>query len=118
MKEVSVFLYQYFTTLSVFTDVMDLRFYPVIANQETPKPLAIYNVTQQMGITKDCDKFTVTVSGYFDPNDYDEAADFSDVITEIVKSDSKFNWIDSEISFIQEDLSFAANISFEIEYIN
>jgi hypothetical protein len=115
MKEVSEYIYSYFSTLPAFTAVMSARLMPVAANAETAYPFSVYNISRQVGITKECDEFTVVLSGFFKNNEYDEAASFVDAITEAVKNNSKFVWMDSEIGFIQENLSFNANVTFKIE---
>lgn len=115
MKEVSEYIYQFFTSVTAFTNVMQTKFYPVVADVETPFPFAIYGLAQQTGISKDTNNFVIVLSGYFEQNQYEDCVMFSDAITDVVKATSRLDWQNSEVNFIEENQSFVANITFNIE---
>jgi hypothetical protein len=115
MKAVSEQIYQFFTSQTGFTDVMSTKLYPVVGNLEVGYPFAVYNITQQTGITKDADAFTVVISGYFEDNQYDDCAEFSDAMTVLLKNTRSYDWVTSEIGFVQENQSFVASIKFNID---
>ena len=88
------------------------RIYPVAANEETLFPFAVYTIEQREFESKDSDLFVVTLSTFFEYNQYESCAEFTDAMTVIIKD--KWDWVASEIGFVQENQSFTGNITFNI----
>lgn len=97
---------------SGFTTIMGTKLYPLVANEGTAFPFAIYKIITSEGETKDADKATVQLSLWFASDKYTECVTACDTVEALIKQ--QFNWVSSDVDFIQEDQSFVANINFEI----
>lgn len=111
MEQLSQELYSYFTAQPSFTDIVANRLFPLVAYKDVSFPFAVYRIAQQEGETKDADRFNVSLSVFFKENEYTECARFADTIKNIVEN-SRYNWQDSEIDFVEEDRSMVATITF------
>ncbi|MBF05025.1 MAG: hypothetical protein CMP76_17245 [Flavobacterium sp.] len=114
MEQVSTEIYNYFNSLSVFTDVMGDRIFPLIALEETDFPFSIYKIEQQRGLSKDADGFDVTLFAYFGPQNYKEAVAFNDAVRQQLDS-SRYQYLDSSIDFIDENQSIVLVLTFKKE---
>lgn len=115
MKEVSDYIFTFFQSVTAFTDVVSDRLYPVAANPETSYPFTVYTINQQQGYTKDMSQFQVTLSCYFKENEYTRCVEFADAITATIKDEKDLDWQGNAVGFIEENQSFVANITFNIE---
>jgi hypothetical protein len=111
MKAVSDEIFTFFTTKPSFTDVVANRLFPLVARKETTFPFAIYRIVQQEGQTKDADRFAITVSVYFDEDQYTECVTFADTVKDIVDN-SRYDWQQTDVEFVEENQSYMAEISF------
>lgn len=112
MRAASILLDQFFTTNTTFTAEMDLRFFPLVANKNTPFPFVTYRIELVEGQSKDADKTTATIAMYYDRDSYTECVTFADTVENLIKN--KFEWISSTVDFFEADQSFVALINFEI----
>jgi hypothetical protein len=112
VKDVSDKVYNYFTGITSFSSELGTKLYPLVAKEKEEYPFAVYRIITSEGETKDADKATVTLSMFYDTNQYTECVTFSDTVENLVKN--RFNWISTDVDFIEEDQSFVANINFEI----
>ncbi|RZJ33724.1 MAG: hypothetical protein EOO51_12595 [Flavobacterium sp.] len=115
MKEVSRKLFEFLTAQSAFTDVIGeidgvRKLYPIIADSDTPLPFSTYRLREQDGETKDCSAYIITLAAYF--NDYDQALDFSDAMTPLIKK--KYEWFNSEPEYDEVTSFYISFINFKI----
>lgn len=115
MKQLSEEIFNYFSSLTAFTSVMDNRLFPLVANEGTLFPFCNYKIEQQTGVTKDAGySFDVSLFAYFKPEKYAEATEFNDAIVQELQSDeSPFDYQDSSIEYIEENQSIVVLISFK-----
>lgn len=102
----------FFASKVTFTSVVGDKLFPVFAHVETIKPFAIYRIGEQVGQSKDADKSVVTLSLYFGPSEYIECITFADTCKALIKQE--YEWLSSDVTFIEDDQSMVANINFEI----
>lgn len=112
MKAQSEKVYSFLTTQTGFTTALGTKLYPLVANEGTPFPFSTYRIITTEGETKDADKAIVTLSIFYSPDQYTECITTCDTVEELIKN--RFNWVSSDVDFIQEDQSFVASINFEI----
>lgn len=107
-------IFSYFTSQTGFTDVVGSKLYPLVAKEDVERPFAVYTITEDVGETKDADKVTVSLSVYFDSDNYLTAAGFADTIKSIIKANRDYSWISSNPGVIEDDRSVFIDTTFEL----
>ena len=90
MKELSIDIVAYLQGQTQITDIVAERIYAVIGPENVVFPFVTFTINEQTPLTKESDEFDVTLFLWFDENKYDDAMDFTDTVTGIVKN--KTNW--------------------------
>lgn len=114
MDEVSEAIYSFFTNATDFTDEMSTRIYPLVAQEGTTAPFAIYVIGAPEPFTKEASVYPISLNMYYEPHNYTECTTFNTVVESLVESKANWNHVDSTINYIEEDTSIVATINFEI----
>jgi predicted acetyltransferase len=110
MLELSDEITAFLLNQTVFTAVMNDRLSPIVSSVDEVYPFANYIVKEQTGQSKDGDASSATLMFYFEQNGYRKCVEFLDQMKPIVKEN--YDWINSEIQFVEEDQSFVGIINF------
>jgi hypothetical protein len=113
MFEVSKEIVAFFSGLTEFSSVMNANLFALVAKADTPYPFCTFIVSDQTPLTKCKNQNDVTFYAYFSPEQYDQAAQFTDAMTQKIE-ESQFQWQSSRIDFFEEDQSIVGVISFKI----
>lgn len=113
MYELSQEIIAYFNAQSGFTAVVNDSIYAVIAPEDQAFPFVCFLVNQQETETKDVDSFSVTLFLWFAENKYDQAMQFTDTVTDLVKNNPLWDWENSTLQFVEENISFCGIINFK-----
>ena len=110
MLELSDELTAFLLAQAVFTSVMGNRLSPIVSSVDESYPFANYIVREQSGQSKDGDVLNATLLFYFEQNGYRKCVQFMDQMKPIIKEN--YDWLNSEIEFIEVDQSFVGIINF------
>lgn len=110
MYELSVELVQYLLGLTEFTSVMGDRLAPFVSDEEEVYPFTNYLVKDEPGFSKDEDALSGTLLFYFTKESYLKLVQFLDVMKPFIKE--KYDWLGSDIEFVESDQSFVGIINF------
>ncbi|MFH6966479.1 hypothetical protein [Flavobacterium sp. FlaQc-28] len=110
MLEFSDELTAFLLAQSVFANVMEDRLSPIVSSVDEYYPFANYIIREQSGESKDGDMYTATLLFYFEQNCYRKCVEFLDQMKPIIKD--KYDWLNSEVEFVEEDQSFVGVINF------
>lgn len=113
MYELSQQIIAYFTSKTFFTDIVSDNIYAVIAPEGQTFPFACFVINQQAILSREGDEFNVTLFLWFSENQYDQAIQFTDTVTALVKENTSWNWEDSTFQFIEENISYCGIINFK-----
>lgn len=113
MYELSQEIIAYFNGKTEFTSMVNDSIYAVIAPEGQGFPFVCFLINQQETQTKDVDSFSVTLFLWFDENKYDEAMQFTDTVTALVKDNPNWDWENSTLQFVEENISFCGIINFK-----
>jgi len=110
MLELSDELVDFLLAQTVFTTVMGDRLSPIVSSVDEVYPFANYIVREQSGQSKDGDASGATLLFYFEQNGYRKCVEFLDQMKPIIKEN--YDWLNSEIEFVEVDQSFVGIINF------
>lgn len=110
MLELSDEITDFLLSQTVFTDVMGDRLSPIVSSADEVYPFANYVIKEQSGQSKDGDSASVSLLFYFEQNSYRKCVEFLDQMKPIIKEN--YDWLNSEIEFIEQDQSFVGIINF------
>jgi hypothetical protein len=110
MLELSDEITAFLLNQTVFTAVMNDRLSPLVSSVDEVYPFANYIVKEQTGQSKDGDASSATLLFYFEQNGYRKCVEFLDQMKPIIKEN--YDWINSEIEFVEVDQSFVGIINF------
>lgn len=114
MDEVSEAIYSFFTSQTGFTNEMNTRIYPLVAQEGTASPFAIYVIGTPEPFTKEAALYPISLNLYYEPHKYTECTTFSATVESLVEANDNWNHIESTINFSDEDTRIVATINFEI----
>ncbi|MCG9792484.1 hypothetical protein [Flavobacterium algicola] len=110
MFELAQELITFLLSKTEFTEVMSDRLTPIVSSETSPYPFANYMVKDDPGFTKDADAQSGSLFFYFEKEGYMKCAQFLDVMKPIIKE--KYEWLGSDIEFVESDQSFVGIINF------
>lgn len=110
MLELSDEIVAFLLAQTAFTSIMGERLSPVVSAVDETYPFANYIVREQEGFSKDADSSGATLLFYFEQNGYRKCVAFLDQMKPIIKE--KYDWLNSEIEFVESDQSFVGIINF------
>ena len=113
MYQLSQQIIAYFTAQTAFTNVVAQDIYAVIAPENQNFPFVTFRISSQETATKDLDEYQVALFLWFEENQYDQAVQFVDVVTNLVKQNNNWDWQFSSVDFIEENASFVGMINFK-----
>lgn len=114
MKEIAQLIFSTLTGDSRFTSVMGQRFFPLFGKEDTEYPFSVYNIGETAYQSKDFRMFPVLISLCYQPENYTEAIEFSDVVKEIVEGMPNTVFLDTTQSFDQDNQTIIININIQI----
>lgn len=112
MKAESEAIVSFLDSQTSFTSEMSDRVFPLVAGETTEYPFATYRIITSEGQSKDGDKALVVLSLWYEEDNYTECVAFSDVVESLIKQN--FDWLSTDVDYIEKNQSFVANINFEI----
>lgn len=112
MLELSDEITGFLLTETVFTTVMGDRLAPVVSSADETYPFANYVIREQTGQSLDGDAYSVALLFYFEQNSYRKCVAFLDQMKPIIKE--KYDWLNSEVEFVEVDQSFVGIINFNV----
>lgn len=110
MLELSDEITAFLLSQTVFTNLMGDRLSPIVSSADEVYPFANYVVREQSGQSKDGDSLGASLMFYFEQNSYRKCVEFLDQMKPIIKEN--YDWLNSEIEFIEQDQSFVGIINF------
>lgn len=110
MLELSDEITEFLLAETVFSAVMGDRLAPIVSSADETYPFANYVVREQTGQSLDGDAYSVTLLFYFEQNNYRKCVAFLDQMKPIIKE--KYDWLNSEIEFVEVDQSFVGIMNF------
>lgn len=112
MKKESERLFQWLTNQDKFSLVMANRLYPVVALGDVPFPFSVYQI-RETALSKEGDEHNFLLTCYFNPNQALEAMTFNDGITELIKESDQYEFIMSDIDYLDKNQSIVLTINFK-----
>lgn len=114
MLEVSELIYSFLKDNAVIAAVTTARVFPVVAPEDTDKPFVAYTILNQEPETLDGEDYEILIRLFFDADQYTECVTFADAVKTEIKNTRHLNWRNSAVDYINEDQSYVANITINI----
>ncbi|WP_202703153.1 hypothetical protein [Flavobacterium sp. UGB4466] len=115
-ESISKEIFEFFTTLPAFTNVMqraDINYiYPIVAPLNTSFPFTTYVLGERSPETKDKSQIVATIAFWYDVENYDACASFTDTMSDTV--DDKYIFLSSSIEYNEESNTFSGVINFNV----
>lgn len=113
MEELSKEVVAYLEAQSQITAIVGDKIYAVIAPEDVEFPFVVFTINDRSFLTKEQDEFDVTVFLWFDENQYSQAMQFTDTVTEVTKNKNNWDWQNSTFQFIEDNISYCGIINFK-----
>ena len=115
-ESISKDLFEFLTTLPVFTAVMkrdgENYLYPMVAPLSTPFPFTTYVLGERSPETKDKSQVVVTLAFWYDVESFDACASFTDTMSDVI--DDKYILLSSYIEYNEESNTFSGVANFNV----
>ena len=112
MLKTSEELIAFLATQIVFTSVMGVKLYPIVAPEGTNFPFATYRISDQRPLSRDGDTMTVDLFFWFGPNKYKECVGFTDLMKIVIGENENYEWQSSNPDFSDEGFGYVGIINF------
>lgn len=103
LRQLSEEIFETLTSSTAFTSVMQEKIFPILASEKQTTPLTTYRITELKSLSKDSKNASLELMFWFGINQYDECIDFTDAMTELLKT--KYRFISSTVD-ISEDTKY------------
>lgn len=113
LRQLSEEIFETLISSTAFTSVMQEKVFPILASGNQTAPLTTYRITELSPLSKESKNASFELMFWFGINQYDECVDFTDAMTELLKT--KYRFISATVD-ISEDTKFWNGIINLIKY--
>lgn len=111
MLELSDEIFAFLTSESAFTAVMGTRVFPIMALEGTSTPFTTYRINDKTPLSKDGTTASFSIFFWFGSNQYRDMIVFTELMEEIIKEKTTYEWVSSSPDFIAENFSYVGIIN-------
>lgn len=115
-EAISKEIFDFFTTLPAFVAVMKRDnvdyIFPMVAPISTSFPFTTYVLGERSPETKDKSQIVATIAFWYNIENYDDCAGFTDAMSDVV--DDKYIFLTSSIEYNEDSNTFSGVINFNI----
>ena len=111
MLELSDEIFAFLTAETAFTAVMGTKVFPIMALEGTETPFTTYRINDKSPLSKDGTTASFSLSFWFGSNQYRDMIVFTELMEQIIKEKTTYEWVNSFPDFIQENFSYVGIIN-------
>lgn len=111
MLKLSDEIFAFLTAQAAFAAVMGTRVFPIMALEGTTTPFTTYRINDKTPFSKDGTTESFSLFFWFGSNQYRDMIVFTELMEEIIKEKTTYEWVSSSPDFIQENFSYVGIIN-------